>query len=93
MKLFIIAVVVFFFLLISSSIYGMISRKPNAAKVILILFSNLIFCPVLEFGMQYTYEPQHEVSNNVLCATSKCSDQPVHKRSLATAFASRWNIL
>ena len=27
-------------------------------------------------------EPQHEISNNVVCATSKGSDQPVHTRSL-----------
>ena len=28
------------------------------------------------------YEPVHEISNNVVCETSKVSDQPVHKRSL-----------
>ena len=27
------------------------------------------------------YEPVHEISNNVVCATSKASDQPAHKRS------------
>ena len=27
-------------------------------------------------------EPQHEISNNVVCATSKASDQPAHTRSL-----------
>ena len=37
-------------------------------------------------------EPQHEISNNVLCATSKASDQPAHMRSLIKAFASRLNI-
>ena len=25
-----------------------------------------------------TYEPVHEISNNVVCATSKASDQPAH---------------
>ena len=35
------------------------------------------------------YEPVHEISNNVVCATSKASDQPAHKRSLIRAFASR----
>ena len=40
-----------------------------------------------------TYEPQHEISNNVACATSKGSDQPAHTRSLIRAFASRLNIL
>ena len=39
------------------------------------------------------YEPRHEISNNVLCATSKGSDQPAHTRSLIRAFASRLNIL
>ena len=38
-------------------------------------------------------EPQHENSNNAVCATSKGSDQPVHMRSLIRAFASRLNIL
>ena len=33
-------------------------------------------------------EPQHEISNNVVCATSKVSDQPAHTRSLIRAFAS-----
>ena len=39
------------------------------------------------------FEPQHEISNNVVCATSKASDQPAHMRSLIRAFASRLNIL
>ena len=40
-----------------------------------------------------TYEPCHEISNNVVCATSKGSDQPAHTRSLIGAIASRLNIL
>ena len=32
-------------------------------------------------------EPVHEMSNNVVCATSKGSDQPAHMRSLIRAFA------
>ena len=39
------------------------------------------------------YEPLHEISNNVLCATSKGSDQPAHTHSLIRAFARRLNIL
>ena len=35
------------------------------------------------------HEPVHEISNNVVCATSKASDQPAHTRSLIRAFASR----
>ena len=38
-------------------------------------------------------EPWHGISNNVVCATSKASDQPAHTRSLIRAFASRLNIL
>ena len=40
-----------------------------------------------------TNELQHEMSNNVVCETSKASDQPAHTRSLIRAFASRLNIL
>ena len=39
------------------------------------------------------YEPVHEISNNVVCATSKGSDQPAHTLSLIRAFASRLSIL
>ena len=39
------------------------------------------------------FEPQHEISSNVVCAGSKGSDQPAHTRSLIRAFASRLNIL
>ena len=38
-------------------------------------------------------EPVHEISNNVVCATSKASDQPAHTRSLIRTFASRLSIL
>ena len=34
-----------------------------------------------------------EISNNVVCATSKASDQHAHTRSLIRAFASRLNIM
>ena len=36
---------------------------------------------------------RHDISNNVVCTTSKGSDQPTHTRSLIRAFASRLNIL
>ena len=39
-----------------------------------------------------TYKPRHEISNIVVCATSKGSDQPAHMRSLIRVFASRLNI-
>ena len=39
------------------------------------------------------YEPRHEISKNVVCKTSKGSDQPAHTRSLTRAFDSGLNIL
>ena len=39
------------------------------------------------------FEPWHEISNNLVCATSKGSDQPVHMRSLIRAFTCSSNIL
>ena len=38
-------------------------------------------------------EPVHKIPNNVICATSKVSDQPAHTHSLIRAFACRLNIL
>ena len=32
-------------------------------------------CTYSDHGL---YEPKHEISNNVVCATSKASDQPAH---------------
>ena len=42
---------------------------------------------------KFIVEPRHEISNNLVCATSKASDQPAHTRSLIRAFASLLNIL
>ena len=44
-------------------------------------------------GPSIIIEPRHEISNNVVCATSKVSDQPAQTRSLIRIFASRLNIL
>ena len=41
----------------------------------------------------HTLELRHEISYNVVCATSKASDQPVHTPSLIRAFATCLNIL
>ena len=38
-------------------------------------------------------ERWHEISNNVVCATSKALGQPAHMRSQTRAFASRLNFL
>ena len=40
-----------------------------------------------------TYVPRLESSSTVVCATSKCSDQPAHTRRLIRAVACRFNIL
>ena len=39
------------------------------------------------------FEPWNEISNNMVCETSKGSDQPAHKSSLIRAFASPLNSL
>ena len=58
-------------------------------------FQNRIFTDAADKGFKITNnnEPVHEISNNVVCATSKASDQPAHMRSLIRAFASRLSIL
>ena len=38
-------------------------------------------------------EPRHKISNNVVSATSKASDQTAHTRRLIRAFSCRLNIL
>ena len=42
---------------------------------------------------RHLYGQRHEISNNVVCATYKASDQPAHTRSLIRAFASGLNII
>ena len=49
--------------------------------------------PLLFLLFKAINEPVHEISNNVVCATSKASDQSVHMRSLIRAFASRLSII
>ena len=53
---------------------------------------NIKWCK-LEDKSRITNEPVHEISNNVVCATSKGTDQPAHMRSLIRACARRLNIL
>ena len=50
-------------------------------------------CIVAPLKEAATNEPRREISNNMICATSKDSDQPAHTRSLIRAFASRLNSL
>ena len=42
---------------------------------------------------KFQYELWHKISKNVVCATSKASDQPAHTHILIRAFASHLNIL
>ena len=44
-------------------------------------------------GKRIKFEPVHEISNNVVCVTSKASDQPAHTGSLIRAIADRLTIL
>ena len=61
-----------------------LSRKPSTMVMIKLRF----------YRLNYDYcSAQHEISNNVVCATNKASNQPAHTRSLITAIASRLNIL
>ena len=48
---------------------------------------------ITSWNTKLIFEPVHEISNNVVCATSKVSDQPAQTRSLIRAFASRLSIL
>ena len=58
------------------------------------IYDNWKKYPLPPWSQQQTrIEPVHEISNNVVCATSKASDQPAHTRSLIRAFASRLSIL
>ena len=43
--------------------------------------------------MNVPNEPRHEIANNIVCATSKASDQSAHMLSLIRAFANHLNSL
>ena len=47
----------------------------------------------VKFDAVIPFEPVHEISNNVVCATSKGSDQPGHTCRLIRAFSGGLNIL
>ena len=49
--------------------------------------------PLVYKVLQTKFEPRYEISNNVVCATSKGSDQTAHMHSLIRAFTGRLNIL
>ena len=67
------------------------SREEPAEKPQFAVSHRVLLC-LLWCAIMWN-EPWHEISNNVVCATSKGSDQPAQRRSLIRAFASRLNIL
>ena len=69
--------------LVKESYNWRLSRK----RILVQIAVCLLFC------YRSKFEPWHKISNDVVCATSKCSDQPAHTRSLIIAFASRLSIL
>ena len=68
----------------------MFSRTPSTMVMIKLRFYWLIYYCC---SAQHEFEPQPEISDNVVCATNKASDQPAHMRSLIRASASPLNIL
>ena len=48
---------------------------------------------ILGGGSAVAIEPPQEISNNVVCASSKAPDKPAHTRSLIRAFDNRLNFL
>ena len=70
----------------------MVDNSSGGAESVLcfVLFSLVGKKNLTNFSL---YEPRHEISNNVVCATSKASDQPAQMCSLIRAFSRRWNIL
>ena len=72
--------------LVGASDYNMVCFVDVQMEQKAFLYANVLF------GRE-TNEPRHEISNNVVCATSKGSDQPAHTRSLIRAFAWCLNIL
>ena len=53
----------------------------------------LLFNTWVELFSQQISEPRHEISNNVVSATNKGSNQTVRTRSLIRAYASRLKII
>ena len=75
--------------------------KHTTTEPLRSLHKGLDICVNNSTGRQFTqkiddmldFEAVHEISNNVVCATSKASDQPTNTHSLIRAFARRLNIL
>ena len=48
---------------------------------------------VEQLRINLNFVQRHEISNNLVCATSKASEKPAHTRSLIRVFVSRLIIL
>ena len=63
------------------------NRKADIIKLVICTYLQNITIYIFPNKTDgFNYEPVHEISNNVVCATSKASDQPAHMRSLIRAF-------
>ena len=69
--------------------FHLISHDLSSSPAIKVKFNLIYPAP----SIKIEFEPVHEISNNVVCVTSKASDQPAHMRSLIRAFASGLSIL
>ena len=72
--------------------------KEEVSKLTLTLFRPVLINKIhtlftIGSNVLIIIEPRHEIFNNVVCATSKASDQTAHMRSLIRAFTSRLSIL
>ena len=69
------------------------SSLPGQMNVSTVLSNKIALIIFVLILVEIAFELRHEISNNVVYATSKASDQPAHKRSLIRTFASQLNIL
>ena len=68
--------------------------KPNQGQTGIPRINNVSERPTLRpMSRKNIIQAWLEISNNVVCGTSKVSDQPAHMHSLIRAFANRLNIL
>ena len=63
--------------------------------IIRLCYNAALTLPIVTFPLTKLYHSTilSSISNNVVCATGKGSDQPAHMRSLIRVFASRLNVL
>ena len=83
------------FLLLSVNFIKMkIKKKCESRWCVAVRWMAILHANVDAHDQKFAiYDPRHEISNNVVCATSTGSDQPAHTHSLIRNFASRLNIL